>query len=43
MNTNLVRANGIVMDGWPVLIACAVYAMAFYIFAMTMTSISLVA
>jgi hypothetical protein len=37
MNTNLVRAN--VMDGWPVLVAFAVYAMAFYIFAMTMTSV----
>jgi hypothetical protein len=43
MSTNLVRTKGIVLDGWPVLFACAVYAMAFYIFAMTMTSISLVA
>jgi hypothetical protein len=39
MNTNLVRTNGIVIDGWPVLVACAVYAMAFYIFAMTITSV----
>jgi hypothetical protein len=43
MNTHLVRANSIVMDGWPVLVACAVYAMAFYIFAVTMTSVFLVA
>jgi hypothetical protein len=39
MNPNLVRANGMVIDGWPVLVACAVYALAFYIFAMTMTSV----
>jgi hypothetical protein len=43
MNTNLVRTNSIVMDGWPVLVACVVYAMAFYIFAKTMTSGFLVA
>jgi hypothetical protein len=43
MNTSLVRTNGIVMDGWPVLVAYAVYAMAFCIFAMTMTSVVLVA
>jgi len=43
MNTHFVRANSIVMDGWPVLVACAVYAMAFYIFAVTMSSVFLVA
>jgi hypothetical protein len=30
------------MDGWPVLLAGAAYAMAFYIFAMTINSVSLV-
>jgi hypothetical protein len=39
MNTNHVRTNGIVIDGWPVLVAFAVYAIAFYIFAMTMSSV----
>jgi hypothetical protein len=39
MNPNVVRANGLVVDGWPVLVAFAVYAMAFYIFAITMTSV----
>jgi hypothetical protein len=43
MNINLVRANGIVMNGWPVLVAYAVYAMAFCIFVMTMPSVVLVA
>ncbi len=43
MKTNLVRTNGLAIDGWAVLLAFAAYAMAFYIFAMTMTSISLVA
>jgi hypothetical protein len=32
-----------VMDGWPFLVACAAYAIAFYILSMTITSISLVA
>jgi hypothetical protein len=43
MNTNLVRANAIVLDGWPVLVACALYAIAFYIFVVTMSSVFLVA
>jgi hypothetical protein len=38
VNTNLVRTNGIVIDGWPVLLAYALYAIVFCIFAMTMTS-----
>jgi hypothetical protein len=42
MNTN-VRVTRIVIDGWPVLLACVVYVMAFYIFAMTMSSVFLVA
>ena len=43
MKTNLVRTNGLVIDGWPVLVAYAVYVMAFYIFAMMMSSVFLVA
>jgi len=43
MNTNFVRINGMEVNVWPVVLACAAYAMAFYIIAMTMTSISLVA
>ncbi len=38
MNTNLARTTG-VMDGWPILVACAIYAIVFYIFAMTITSV----
>jgi hypothetical protein len=39
MNTNLVRTNGMVIDGWPVLLALALYALMFCIFAMTSASI----
>jgi hypothetical protein len=35
MNTNLIRAHGTVMDGWPMLVALAFYLVAFGIFAMT--------
>jgi hypothetical protein len=35
MNTNLIRAHGAVMDGWPILVAFALYLVAFGIFAMT--------
>lgn len=36
MNTNLIRTHGTVIDGWPILIAIALYLIAFAIFAMTM-------
>jgi hypothetical protein len=35
MNTNLIRAHGTVLDGWPILLALALYLIAFGIFAMT--------
>ena len=35
MNTNLIRAQGTVMDGWPFLLAIALYLLAFGIFAAT--------
>jgi hypothetical protein len=35
MNTNLIRAQRTVMDGWPILVAFALYVVAFGIFAMT--------
>ena len=35
MNTNLIRAHGTVMDGWPFLLAIALYLLAFGIFAAT--------
>jgi hypothetical protein len=35
MNTNLIRAHGTVMDGWPMWVALAFYLIAFGIFAMT--------
>jgi len=38
MNTNLIRAHGTVIDGWPILIALALYLVAFGIFAMTTAS-----
>jgi hypothetical protein len=38
MNTNLIRAHGTVMDGWPMLVAFALYLVALGIFAMTMVS-----
>lgn len=36
MNTHLIRAHGTVIDGWPILLAFALYLVAFGIFAMTM-------
>jgi hypothetical protein len=42
MNTNL-RTSRTVVDAWPVLVAFALYAIAFYIFAVMMTSGCLVA
>jgi hypothetical protein len=38
MNTNQVRANEIILDGWPILIAFALYLVAFGIVAVTMAS-----
>ncbi len=34
MNTSLVRAGGKIIDGWPILLAFAMYLIAFGIFAM---------
>ncbi|HEY2684698.1 MAG TPA: hypothetical protein VGI93_14370 [Steroidobacteraceae bacterium] len=42
MDTNLIRANNVV-DGWPVLVACAAYVIFFSIAAAAMTSVFLVA
>jgi hypothetical protein len=36
MNTNLIRTHGTVIDGWPILVAFALYLVAFGIVAMTM-------
>jgi hypothetical protein len=38
MNTNLIRAHGTVMDGWPILVAFALYLVAFGILAITTVS-----
>lgn len=38
MNTNLVRARGTVLDGWPILMAFALYLVAFGVFYMTTVS-----
>jgi hypothetical protein len=38
MNGNLIRAHGTVMDGWPILVAFALYLLAFGILAMTTVS-----
>jgi hypothetical protein len=35
MNTNLIRAHGTVLDGWPFWLAIALYLIAFGIFAAT--------
>ena len=43
MDTNLVRTNGVVIDGWPILLAYSVYVISFCIFATTMSSFFLVA
>jgi len=43
MNSNQVRSNEIVLDGWPLLIALALYLIAFGVVAMTMASGMLVA
>jgi hypothetical protein len=43
MNTNPIRAHGTVMDGWPILVAFALYLIAFGVFAVTMVSGSPVA
>jgi hypothetical protein len=43
MNTNPIRTNGVVMDGWPMLVAYAAYVILFCIFATTTTSVFLVA
>jgi len=36
MNTNLIRTHGTVIDGWPILVAVALYLAALGIFAMTL-------
>jgi hypothetical protein len=36
MNINPIRAQGTVIDGWPIWVAFALYVVAFGIFAMTM-------
>jgi hypothetical protein len=38
MNSNQVRSNDMVLDGWPILIAFALYLVAFGIAAMTMAA-----
>jgi hypothetical protein len=38
MNSNQVRSNHMVLDGWPILIAFALYLVAFGIVAMTTTT-----
>jgi hypothetical protein len=38
MNSNQIRTNWRVLDGWPILVAFALYLLAFAIFAMTMVS-----
>jgi hypothetical protein len=43
MNTNPIRAHGTVMDGWPILVAFALYLVALGVFAVTMVSGSAVA
>lgn len=43
MNSNQVRSNDMVLDGWPILIAFALYLVAFGIVVMTMASGTLVA
>jgi hypothetical protein len=43
MNSNQVRSNDMDLDGWPILIAFALYLIAFGIVAMTMASGMLVA
>ncbi len=37
MNMHLIRANATVLDGWPVLVAFALYLIAFGIVALTTT------
>jgi hypothetical protein len=43
MNSDQVRSNDMVLDGWPILIAFALYLVAFGIVAMTMATGILVA
>ena len=43
MNSNQVRSNEMVLDGWPLLIALALYLIAFGVVAVTMASGMLVA
>jgi hypothetical protein len=43
MNSNQVRSNEIVLDGWPLLIALALYLIAFGVATMTMAAGMLVA
>jgi hypothetical protein len=43
MNTNLIRTNRAMVDGWPVLVAYFAYVISFCVIATTMTSYFLVA
>jgi hypothetical protein len=43
MNTNLIRTNDAVMDGWPILVAYLACVVSFCLFATTMTSTFLAA
>jgi hypothetical protein len=43
MNSNQVRSNEMILDGWPILIAFVLYLVAFGIVAMTMASATPVA
>jgi hypothetical protein len=43
MNSNQVRSNDRVLDGWPILVAFALYLVAFGVVAMTMATGMLVA
>jgi hypothetical protein len=38
MNTNQLRSNDMVLDGWPILVAFGLYLVAFGIVAMTMAA-----
>jgi hypothetical protein len=40
MHTDPIRAHGTVMDGWPILVAFALYLVAFGVLAVTMVSVA---
>jgi hypothetical protein len=43
MNSNQIRPNDMILDGWPILVAFALYLVAFGVVAMTMAAGMLVA